>query len=53
MRDAVAVRLATWALYLATPRTRARIHIAIVQGLGGMPSERLRKAAKLSRGPGE
>lgn len=52
-RDRLVLKAAATVLHLATPRTRARIMIAIVRGRGGEPSARLVAEADLSRGPGE
>jgi hypothetical protein len=52
LRDRLVVRAATAVLYLASRRTRARIQLRIVQSLGGEPSARLLRDARLSRGPG-
>jgi hypothetical protein len=53
VRDFLALKAATGVLMLATPRTRARIQIAIVRSRGGVPSERLLRLAELERGPGD
>lgn len=53
MRDRVALVLTSHALMLATPRTRARVQVALLRAQGCEPPEWLVQRARLARGPGE